>query len=119
MNSSKPWRIIRTLMISYFLSALLLLGMTFLLYKFRLDESQINIGIYGTYIVSCLIGGFLIGKTMKTKRLFWGLLIGILYFSVLFLLSTLQEQTIPSDHSHLLKILGICMGSGMIGSILS
>ena len=119
MISSKPWRIIRTLMISYFLSALLLLGMTFLLYKFRLDESQINIGIYGTYIVSCLIGGFLIGKTMKTKRLFWGLLIGVLYFSVLFFLSALQEQTFPSNYTYLLKILGICIGSSVIGGILS
>ena len=119
MISSKPWRIIRTLMLSYFLSALLLLGMTFLLYKFRLDESQINIGIYGTYVLSCLTGGFLIGKAMRSKRLFWGLLIGILYFSLLFLLSALQEQRVPSDYSHLLKILGLCIGSSVAGSILS
>ena len=174
MISSKPWRIVRTLMVSYLLSAILLLGMTFLLYKFhfdeskinigilgtyiiscltggfligkamrskrlfwglligilyfsvlfllykfRFDESKINIGIYGTYIISCLTGGFLIGKTMRSKRFFWGLLIGILYFSLLFLLSTLQERTIPSDYSHLLKILGLCIGSSVAGSILS
>ncbi|MBE5972490.1 MAG: TIGR04086 family membrane protein [Lachnoclostridium sp.] len=119
MSASKPWRIICTLFISYFLSAVLLLIMTFLLYKFRLDESQITVGIYGTYILSCLLGGFLAGKAMKTRRFFWGLLTGILYFAFLFLMSTLQEQSVTAELSQILIILGICAGSGMAGGIIS
>ena len=34
-------------------------------------------------------------------------------------LSALQEQTLPIDYPHLLKILGICIGSSAIGRILS
>ena len=119
MSSSNPWRIIRTLMISYLLSAILLLVMTFLLYKFRLEESRITAGIYGTYILSCLLGGFLAGKAMKTRRFFWGLLTGSLYFVFLFLMSSLQEQSITTDLPQILMILGICAGSGMIGGIIS
>jgi len=119
MSASKPWRIICTLFISYFLSAVLLLIMTFLLYKFRLDESQITVGIYGTYILSCLLGGFLAGKAMKTRRFFWGLLTGILYFAFLFLMSTLQEQGISSEPAQILTVLGICAGCGMAGGMVS
>ena len=119
MASSKSWRIIRTLIISYLLSAILLLIMTLLLYKFRLEESQITVSIYGTYTLSCLFGGFLAGKTMKTRRFFWGLLTGCLYFAFLLLMSTLQEQSITADLPQILLILGICAGSGMIGGMLS
>lgn len=119
MPASKPWRIVRTLILSYLLSAVMLLIMTFLLYKFRLSESQIVIGIYVTYIISCLLGGFLSGKAMKTRRFFWGLLTGILYFAALFLMSSLQDQAVTSDMPHIIIVLGLCAASGMIGGMFS
>ena len=119
MSTSSLWRIIRSLLISYLCSAIILILLTVLLYKFRLDESQITLGIHGTYILSCLLGGFLAGKSMKSKRLLWGLLTGIFYFIFLFLVSSLQEQSVTSELPQILKILGLCAGSGMIGGILS
>ena len=119
MSTSKPWRLVRTLIISYVLSALLLLIMTFLLYKFRLSEMQITVGIYATYITACLTGGFLAGKSMKSKRFFWGLLTGILYFTVLFLMPSLQDQAVTAEFSQILMILGICALSGMFGGMIS
>ncbi len=119
MSTPALWRVIRTLLISYICSAIFLTILTILLYRFRLNESQITLGIYGTYIFSCLLGGFLAGKAMKSRRLFWGLLTGILYFVFLFLMSTLQEQSIETEVPQILKILGICAGSGMLGGILS
>ena len=119
MSTATLWRIIRTLLISYLCSAIILIFLTVLLYKFRLDESQITLGIHGTYILSCLLGGFLAGKSMKSKRLLWGLLTGIFYFIFLFLVSSLQEQSVTSELPQILKILGLCAGSGMFGGILS
>ena len=119
MSTSSLWRIIRSLLISYLCSAIILILLTVLLYKFRLDEAQITLGIHGTYILSCLLGGFLAGKSMKSKRLLWGLLTGILYFMFLLLVSSLQERSVTSDLPQIMKILGICAGSGMIGGILS
>ena len=119
MSTSSLWRIIRSLLISYLCSAIILILLTVLLYKFRLDEAQITLGIYSTYILSCLLGGFLAGKSMKSKRLLWGLLTGIFYFIFLFLVSSLQEQSVTSELPQILKILGLCAGSGMIGGILS
>ena len=57
MQTSLPWRLIRTLIISFLVTLLLLTGLTFLLYKFRLGESQITVGIYAIYIVSCFLAG--------------------------------------------------------------
>ena len=119
MSTSSLWRIIRSLLISYLCSAIILILLTVLLYKFRLDEAKITLGIHGTYILSCLLGGFLAGKSMKSKRFLWGLLTGIFYFLFLFLVSSLQERSVTSELPQILKILGICAGSGMIGGILS
>lgn len=119
MSTSKPWRIIRTLIISYLLTAVLMTVLTVLLYKFRLPESQITIGINAVYILSCFIGGLIAGKTMKSRRFFWGLLTGVLYFLFLFAMSCLQEQSITSDMPHILTVLGICAGSGMVGGMIS
>lgn len=119
MQPSIPWRLIRTLIASFFLTLFMLAGLTFLLYKLRLNESQVTAGIYAIYIASCLLGGFLAGKAMKTKRFFWGLLTGILYFVFLFAMSTLQEQGISSEPAQILTVLGICAGCGMAGGMIS
>ncbi len=119
MQSPLSWRLIRTLIVSFLVTLLLLAGLTFLLYKFRLGESQITLGIYAVYIVSCFLGGILAGKAMKSRRFLWGLLTGILYFLFLLIVSALQEQGVTADWSRILLILGICAGSGMAGGMIS
>ncbi len=119
MSTSTPWRLVRTMIVSYLITAVLLLILTFLLYRFRLPEAQVNGGIYVIYIVSCLIGGFLAGKSMKTRRFLWGLLAGVLYFAILYAVSMLQDTSVASDASRLLTVLGFCAASGMIGGMVS
>ena len=112
-------RLIRSLIVSFLLSILMLAGLTFLLYRFRLGESQITIGIYVIYILSCMIGGFLAGKSMKSRRFLWGLISGILYFLFLLAISALQESGITADPANILTVLGICGLSGMAGGMIS
>ena len=119
MSTSVLWRLIRSLILSFLLSLILLAGLTFLLYKFRLGESQITAGIHGVYIVSCLAGGLLAGKAMKTRRFLWGILAGLLYFLFLFAMSALQEQGIHTEITRILTVFGICSLSGMVGGMLS
>lgn len=119
MKSSIPWRLTRTLILSFLLSIVLLLGLTLLLYRFRLDEQQVTLGIHAVYILSCLLGGLSAGKAMKTKRFFWGLLVGILYFVFLFAVSLLQEQGVSAEPIQIFAVLGICAASGMAGGMIS
>ena len=112
-------RLFRSLIVSFFISLLMLLGLTILLYKFRLTEAQITPSIYVVYIFSCMAGGFLSGKWLKTKRFIWGILVGTLYFCFLFAVSVLQERGITTDFSQVLICLGICAAGGMIGGMIS
>ena len=97
MLAQKAWRMIRTLIFTYLVSGVLLTALAFALYKFRLPESQITLGISGVYILSCFMGGFMAGKAMRSRKFLWGLLTGILYFAFLLIMSFLQDRTITAD----------------------
>ena len=45
-------RLVKALMLSYFLTMLMLLGLSFGLYKFDLSEKTVRIGILAVYIIS-------------------------------------------------------------------
>ena len=115
----KSWHLIRTLIISYFMTTALLLALALLMYKFHLTEDHISLGIYAVYVFSCFLGGLLAGKSMKSRRFFWGLLTGLLYFGILLLMSYIQNKEILADTTHILTVLGICAGSGMVGGMMS
>ena len=55
-------RLVKALMLSYFLTMLMLLGLSFGLYKFDLSEKAVRIGILAVYIISTFVGGFAMGK---------------------------------------------------------
>ena len=119
MVSNVTWRLVRTLIITYIISAVLLSALAFALYRFRLPESQIALGVSAVYILSCLIGGFIAGKTIKSRRFLWGLAVGLLYFALLFLMSMAQDGGITGSTVHILTVLGMCSLSGMAGGMLS
>ncbi|MCI8464351.1 MAG: TIGR04086 family membrane protein [Lachnospiraceae bacterium] len=116
---SRPLSLVRSLLFSYILTGILLLILSFLLYKMKLSRSQIHMGVYVVYVLSCLFGGFLAGKQIKNRRFLWGGLTGILYFTLLFLISLLLNQGIHVEVPGLLLNFVLCAGSGTIGGMLS
>lgn len=118
MNSRTPWLIIRTLIFTYLISGILMALLAFALFKFRLPESQINLGVNGIYILSCLFGGFIAGKVLKNRRFLWGLLTGLLYFLFLFLMSMAQGG-VADEPMSIVTVLAMCALSGMAGGMLS
>ena len=119
MQTNKLWCIIRTLILTYVLSALFLLGLSFALFRLRLPESQVNLAVNAVYILSCTIGGFISGKVMKSRRFFWGLVIGLLYFFFLYLMSLAQSGGITAPAGRILTVLAMCAVSGMAGGMIS
>ena len=71
MEKSKLQATLKTLLISYILTGILLVVLAFALYKFRLKEGQIRIGVNAVYIITCLIGGLIMGKSIRQRRFFW------------------------------------------------
>ena len=82
MLAQKAWRMIRTLIFTYLVSGVLLTALAFALYKFRLPESQITLGISGVYILSCFMGGFMAGKAMRSRKFLWGLPVSYTHLSM-------------------------------------
>jgi len=76
MEKSKLQVTLRNLLITYILTGILLVVLALALYRFRLKEGQIRLGVNAIYIIACLFGGVLMGKSVRHRRFFWGLLSG-------------------------------------------
>lgn len=109
---------IRSLLSAYVASCVLLLGISFLLYKFDLSKQAVEGGIMLTYILSAFIGGFSIGKQAKVRRFLWGALAGVLYFAFLVLISIGVYRSSFAGNECLL-VFGVCLAGGTVGGMLS
>lgn len=111
--------LLKLLAFSYIITAVFLLILSMLLYKFRLSETVINIGIVVIYIAATFLTGFLAGKKTGTKKYLWGLFLGAGYFLILTLISLIINHGISDFSGNFLSTLFICIGSGMLGGMLS
>lgn len=119
MSSSKLRAAIRSLFLSYLLAAVLLGALAFLLFKFHLKENQVGLAVSGIYVISCFLCGLLMGKAVRRRRFFWGLLAGSLYFAVLLAASCLISKGLPSDFGQLARTFIMCAASSTIGGMVS
>lgn len=107
------------LLFAYAITTVGLMVLAFLLYKFSLDESAVNIGVIVIYVLSAFLASFVCGKKCKTRKFVWGLGIGSAYFAVLFLLSLIMDSSVVNPGSNAVTSLLICAGSGMLGGMLA
>ena len=118
-RNSKALVILKNLLISYIVTGLLLLLLSFLMLKLDLSNGILSGGIILTYILSCFIGGFLLGKSAEQKRFLWGLLMGGLYFLIILFVSILGNTLAGIEAGRVATVLMICLFSGMLGGMVS
>lgn len=111
--------IFKCLVCSYILTAILLLGLAGLLYKFSLSESTVSIAIIVVYVLATFFAGFIAGKQLKSKKFIWGLLLGGLYFLVLVIISLGANQGIIDFADSFMTTCVLCLCGGMIGGMVS
>ena len=99
---------LRSLLISYVLSGLLLGALAFALYKLRLKEGQVNLMVYLVYLAACLAGGAAAGKRLRQRRFFWGLLSGLFYFLILFAVSWAMNPWSALDTERSVTVMAVC-----------
>ena len=112
-------RMLKALLTSYLITGGLLLLLALILYKFQIGESKVNIGITAIYILSSFLAGFLEGKMMKSRKFLWGAAAGLLYFTILALVSLAVSQGFDGTSSHFVSTLILCVASGTLGGMLS
>lgn len=110
---------IKSLLASYIVTGILLLVLTFFMYKFELNEKIVSAAIVGIYVVSTLIGGMIIGKLTKSKRYLWGMVLGIVYFVLLLLITLGVYRTLNGDSVSIVTSLILCASGGMTGGMIS
>lgn len=111
--------IIKALLASYIVTGILLFVLTFLLYKFDWDEQKVTGGIIVIYVLSTFIGGFILGKLKRVKKFLWGLIIGVLYFALLFGISFGVYRSFDGNGTNVITTLLLCAGGGMLGGMLA
>lgn len=107
------------LVVAYVLTAIILLLLALVLYKFRISEKIINLAIVVIYVLMTFFAGFVAGKKFKVKKFLWGLILGSAYFLVLFLVSAIMGTTDEIVGNRTITTFLLCAGGGMLGGMLS
>ena len=118
MNRKIMW-MLKSLLISYIVTVVMLMVLTLLLYKLEISERIVSAGIVAIYVLSTLVGGITIGKMARTRRFIWGISLGMSYFLLLLLITLGVYRTINADIAGLSTTWILCVGGGMIGGMIS
>ncbi len=110
---------LKSLLASYIVTGVLLLILTFLVYKFELDEQVVVAGIVAIYVVSTFMGGYIIGKLTGIKKFVWGMIIGAVYFVLLYLISYGVYREFNTNGISAITTAILCIGGGTLGGMLS
>ena len=110
---------LKALMASYIVTGVLLLILTFLLYKFDWDEQKVTAGVVAIYVLSTFVGGVILGKVRKKRKFLWGLIVGTLYFALLFLVSFGVYRSFSGNGTNFITTFLLCAGGGMLGGMIS
>lgn len=108
---------LKILLFMYLVTGALLLLLTLLLSKFQLSEGAVSIGIVVIYVVSGFLGGLMAGKRMKSRKFFWGMVMGACYFLVLTIGSIVFHKGLDLEMSRFITTLVLCVASGMVGGM--
>ncbi len=119
MFSRKIGHVIKALMVSFLVTALLIVIFAFVMYKFSISENIIALGVTIIYIISCGLGGFYIGKVIGEKKFLWGLLVGALYLVVLLVISVIVGGDKSLLSGNILSLILLCLGGGTLGGMLA
>lgn len=108
----------KVLLVEFIVSVVLLLGIALIVYKTGLGQGTARVLIVGVYAVSTFLGGMIIGKAQKSRRLLWGAAAGGLYIVVLLLVSVLVKSEMAAEGNVLAAVLSSIAG-GCIGGMCS
>jgi len=117
--SSNAVFLLKDLLFSYLLTGLFLLLTAFCLYRLSLSDKTISLIITCIYVIVTFLCGFIAGKKTGTRKFLWGAASGLLYFSVLLMLSFLFKQEASSMGGNPVSVLVLCTASGMLGGMVS
>lgn len=116
-KNTVPLTLLKILLLMYIISGVMLLILTLLLSKLQLTEGAVSVAVVAIYVLSGFVGGLTAGKKMKTRKFFWGMVMGGCYFIVLVIGSLLFHRGLEMDVTRFATTLVLCIASGMVGGM--
>ena len=118
-RSGKALVIVKALLVTYIITALLLLLLALIMYKIDPPGAVISVGLILTYILSSFVGGYIMGNAKKEKRFLWGIAMGVSYFLIIFIVSIIFSKDVFGNMGSIISVLCMCGLGGMIGGMVS
>lgn len=103
--------------IMFVCSALLLLLLTTIIWKMDGGGKLLSGGVIAVYVISCILGGAIVGKVMGKQKFLWGMVIGLLYFVILLLIGIFVLRINMTGNVQIISGGMICCISGMVGGM--
>ena len=110
-------QIFKVAMVMMGLTAILLLILALMLFKMSLSERAVAVGIVLIYVIVNFAGGFLMGKIKGENKYKWGIVIGLSFFLILTLISTIITGEMYGNGIQAVWALLTCIGGGMVGGM--
>ena len=111
--------VVKGLLASYTVTALLLMLMALLLLKLKMPWAAVTAGVMVMYLVSCFRGGYLLGKGVGKNKFLWGLILGAGYFVLLMILSAVAAPGEFGGAGRVFSAFLLCCAGGMAGGMLA
>lgn len=118
-KKSFPIHIAKALIFAYIVTAVILLMLSFILFKAQIPSGVVSVGVILAYILSTFVGGFFIGKKVEARKFIWGLAIGAIYFMIIIIISIIMNKAAFGSAGSVVTVLGMCLLGGMLGGMLS
>ena len=109
----------RSFLLAVILTGVFLFIQAFLIYRMELPEKLGSFLLAGTYVFANLIAGWRLGKRVERRKFLWGMMLGVVYFFILFLLSFLQNGLEIPDTQKAILVFFLCVGGGTFGGMIS
>lgn len=111
--------ILKSLLVSYIVTVVLLFVLALLLYKVGLSEKMVSVSVIAIYIIATFLAGFITGKKIGNKKYLWGLVMGSAYFLILVLVSLIVNRSVAELTESFFTTFILCAGGGMLGGMAS
>lgn len=111
--------LLRGLVLAGVVSMVILLILAFVMLKLQPDTEKLELGIMLVYGLSCFCGGWYSGRKMGRRKYLWGLIVGVLYFVLLFAVSGMSDKEVRPELVHSLTALVLCGAGGMLGGMVA
>lgn len=114
-----PFHIAKALIFAYIVTAVILLLLSFILYKVQIPSGVVSVGVILAYILSTFVGGFFIGKKVEARKFIWGIAVGAIYFLIIIIISIVLNKAAFGSAGSIVTVLGMCLLGGMLGGMIS